>query len=97
MAFIDSLKRYSDIPVLFSVLLGFLFGTFDIRLSEALTPWLQPTSWQGLVAQVCGLQVVHGGAYLCSLQVCVISPLATVKSLFRSPSGSRPGTFLCKS
>lgn len=27
----------------------------------------------------------------------VISPLATVKSLFRSPSGSRPGTFLCKS
>lgn len=70
MAFIDSLKRYSDIPVLFSVLLGFLFGTFDIRLSEALTPWLQPTSWQGLVAQVCGLQVVHGGAYPCSSQVC---------------------------
>lgn len=52
MAFIDALKRYSDIPVSFSVLLGFLFGTFDIRLSEALPPWFQPTSWQGWVAQL---------------------------------------------
>lgn len=94
MAFIDSLKRYSDIhpSVVFlccwAFFLGHLISDYQRLWHLGYNQPLGRAWWPSSVA--CRLCMEE---FICVVFRSVITPLATVKSLFRSPCGSRPGTF----